>query len=319
MKTTRLLALVLLLAGSMSCAARSGTEISIDGQLIPTGTKVVLWYDKGGYNAYSEELKFPDEAPPDKSKWPKGKRYGVRKPRNADLAKRVEKEGWTRENLDEQIDLFVLHYDVSGTSRQCFKILQDRRGLSVQFMLDVDGTIYQTLDVKERAWQAGKANDRSIGIEIANIGAYPKDRISVLDQWYQKDDRGVRLRFPPWMKKTGLPAHFVGHPARSGLISGEIQGKELYQYDFTPEQYRALIALTKTLIQELPGIQPRYPVDVNGNLIRKTLTKEQFEEFSGILGHWHVKDSKVDPGPALDWNYLLRGAKGATGGRSLRQ
>lgn len=319
MKTTRLLSLALFLVGSMSCAARSGTEISIDGQLIPTGTKVVLWYDKGGYDAYSEELQFPDEAPPDKSTWPKGKRYGVRKPRNADLAKRVEKEGWTRENLDEQIDLFVLHYDVSGTSRQCFKILQDRRGLSVQFMLDVDGTIYQTLDLKERAWHAGKANDRSIGIEIANIGAYPKDRISVLDQWYQKDDRGVRLRFPPWMKKTGLPAHFVGHPARSGLISGEIQGKELYQYDFTPEQYRALIALTKTLIQELPGIHPRYPVDVNGILIRKTLTPEQFEDFSGILGHWHVKDSKIDPGPALDWNYLLRGAKGATGGRSLRQ
>ncbi|MEM9559092.1 MAG: N-acetylmuramoyl-L-alanine amidase, partial [Planctomycetota bacterium] len=37
----------------------------------------------------------------------------------------------------------------------------------------VDGTIYQTLDVTERAWHATKANSRSVGIEIAQIGAYP--------------------------------------------------------------------------------------------------------------------------------------------------
>ncbi len=323
MNTNRFLIVGLLFLLSVSCVSRTGTEISIAGELIPTGTKVVLWSDAGGYNAYSEKLHFPEEAPVDKSKWPKGKRYNARTALDEELAQRVEKEGWTRENLEEQVDLFVLHYDVSGTSRQCFKILQDRRKLSVHFMLDLDGTIYQTLDLKERAWHAGvkgrRSNDRSIGVEIANMGAYTKGRVTALDLWYRKDDAGVRTIFPPWMKKTGLPDGFVGRPARSGLITGTIQGKELYQYDFTPEQYRALIALTKTLIQELPGIQPRYPLDENGNLIRKTLTKQEFEEFSGIIGHWHVKDSKVDPGPAMDWKYLLRGAKGATGGRSLRQ
>lgn len=318
MKTSRLLALLLLPFSAFSCATRTGTEISIAGKLIPTGTKVVLWSDSGGYDAYSEELCFPEEAPRDKSQWPEGKRYGVRKARDPELVERVAREGWTRENLEEQVDLFVLHYDVCGTSRQCFKILQDRRKLSVHFMLDLDGTIYQTLDLKERAWHGGKANDRSIGVEIANIGAYPKKRVSALDLWYRKDDAGVRTIFPPWMKRTGLPENFVGRPARSGLISGEIQGKELYQYDFTAEQYRALIALTKTLIQELPGIQPRYPRDEEGKLIRRTLSPAEYEEFSGILGHWHLKDSKVDPGPALDWNYVLRGARGATGGRSVR-
>ena len=39
-------------------------------------------------------------------------------------------------------------------------------------MLDLDGTIYQTLDLKEGAWHATDANGRSIGIEIANIGAF---------------------------------------------------------------------------------------------------------------------------------------------------
>jgi len=37
---------------------------------------------------------------------------------------------------------------------QCFKVLHDHRDLSVHFMLDLDGTIYQTLDLKERAWHA---------------------------------------------------------------------------------------------------------------------------------------------------------------------
>ncbi len=62
--------------------------------------------------------------------------------------------------LRQKVDQFVLHFDVCGTSAQCFYVLHDRRGLSVHFMLDVDGTIYQTLDVKERAWQATKSNDQ---------------------------------------------------------------------------------------------------------------------------------------------------------------
>ena len=129
----------------------------------------------------------------------------------------------------------------------------------------------------------------------------------------------MRLIFPPWMKRTGLPEHFIGRPARSGLLGGEIQGRELWQYDFTEEQYRALIALTKALLLEFPRIQPRCPRDAEGKLIKRVLTDEEYEDFSGVLGHWHIKESKVDPGPAMDWNFLLRGARGATGGRSMRR
>jgi len=38
----------------------------------------------------------------------------------------------------------VIHFDDAGTSRTCFLVLQDDRDLSVHFMLDLDGTIYQT-------------------------------------------------------------------------------------------------------------------------------------------------------------------------------
>jgi N-acetyl-anhydromuramyl-L-alanine amidase AmpD len=86
---------------------------------------------------------------------------------------RVRGGGWDLPLLQREVDQFVIHFDVAGTSRQCFKTLHDLRGLSVQFMLDLDGTIYQTLDLKERAWHATTSNNRSVGIEIANMGAYP--------------------------------------------------------------------------------------------------------------------------------------------------
>ncbi len=59
----------------------------------------------------------------------------------------------------------MLHYDVTAYSRTTFQVLHDYRGLSVHFMLDVDGTIYQTLDLKERAYHAGTANSRSVCVK----------------------------------------------------------------------------------------------------------------------------------------------------------
>src|SRR5262245_43453849 len=58
---------------------------------------------------------------------------------------RVRGGGWDLDALRKVVDQFVIHYDVCGTSRACFRVLHDTRGLSVHFLLDVDGTIYQTL------------------------------------------------------------------------------------------------------------------------------------------------------------------------------
>ena len=42
---------------------------------------------------------------------------------------------------------FVVHHDGCSTSDMCFSVLQNERGLSVHFMIDNDGTIYQTIDL----------------------------------------------------------------------------------------------------------------------------------------------------------------------------
>ncbi|MBU0616990.1 MAG: N-acetylmuramoyl-L-alanine amidase, partial [Planctomycetes bacterium] len=272
-----------------------------------TGTRVILWNDPGGYDAYRVEPRFPDEMDPAarESYETKANYHSLRGNLTPEMREEVCAGGWTLGRLRECVDLFVLHYDACGTSRQCFKVLQDRRHLSVHFMLDLDGTIYQTLDLKERAWHAGTANDRSVGIEIANIGAY--EDMETLDEWYACDEPGrPYVAFPEWLGETGIRTPgFVARPAREQVFMGEINGRMLYQYDLTEAQYDSLIKLTATLCQVLPRIEPDYPRDVDGDLRTRVLSEEEMQASSGLLGHWHVTTAKVDPGPAFDWDRLV--------------
>ncbi len=84
-----------------------------------------------------------------------------------------------------------------------------------------------------------------------------------------------------------------------------MQGKELIQYDFTPEQYEALIQLTATLGKVLPRIKCDYPRDAAGKLIRQRLPDAELDSYQGVLGHFHIQTNKVDPGPAFQWDYVM--------------
>jgi N-acetyl-anhydromuramyl-L-alanine amidase AmpD len=300
-------------------ATRKGDEIVIAGQFVHTGTRVVLWMDPGGYDAYRVERRF---SPIDKSDWETSQaevkalgspnRYNMRdRGLTSAETERVRGGGWDLPLLQRVIDQFVIHFDVCGTSRQCFKVLQDGRDLSVHFMLDLDGTIYQTLDLKERAWHATSSNSRSVGIEIANMGAYPVNGRNPFAEWYAKDSNGqTRITIPSEYGDGGiLTKGFVGHPARSEPVKSTIQGKELVQYDFTPQQYQALIRLTATLCKALPQIKCDYPKDAAGNLIPKKLPDAELKSYQGVLGHFHIQTDKVDPGPAFQWDYVIGHAR----------
>lgn len=296
---------------------RAGDEIVAAGQFFHTGTPVVLWLDPGGYDAYRVERRF---APFDKSDWEDSaaavkdlttpNRYGLRASGLTWLEREeVRGGGWDLLRLQDTVDQFVLHYDVAGTSRQCFKILHDHRCLSVHFMLDLDGTIYQTLDLKERAWHASVANTRSIGIEIANIGAYRDG--NPLKRWYKKDSAGhTHIEIPAAYQPTGIRTpRFIARPIRPEPISGEIQGQPLLQYDLTSQQYEALSKLTATLCRIFPNLPLDYPRDASGNLIRSKLPDDQLKSHRGLIGHYHIQSNKVDPGPAFQWDKLLHDAR----------
>jgi len=291
---------------------RFGDEIVIAGRYFRTGAPVVLWTDPGGYDAYRVEKRFarPEEASWDEIKdaLPSPNRYGLRFGRTMDddLRNRVRGGGGTLAELQERVDQFVLHYDVCGVSRRCFRVLHDIRGLSVHFMIDIDGTIYQTLDVKERAWHAGTANDRSVGVEIANMGAYGEDEDDPFDRWYAVDEAGPFITVPEDYGDGGVrTAGFIGRPRTPGMVIGEIQGRTLAQYDFTPEQYESLARLTATLNYALPNLELDYPRDPDGKLIPELLTEDERRSFRGVVGHFHVSRAKVDPGPATDWDGLM--------------
>jgi N-acetyl-anhydromuramyl-L-alanine amidase AmpD len=178
-------------------------------------------------------------------------------------------------------------------------------------MLDVDGTIYQTLDLKECAWQATISNNRSVGVEIANVGAYGVNEKNPFADWYKKGANGrTDLTIPDAFGAGGiLTPGFAGHPARPGPVYGNIQGQDLVQYDFTPQQYQALIKLTATLCKVFPRIKCQYPADADGKVIPRKLSDTQLKNYHGVLGHYHIQTDKVDPGPAFQWDYVIGNAR----------
>jgi hypothetical protein len=147
-------------------------------------------------------------------------------------------------------------------------------------MIDADGTIYQTLDLAERAYHAEQANSLSIGVEICNRGRYN----------------------PAELPK--LPSEYRTRPHQDVVINGY----KYDAYDFRPEQYESLIALTRTLLRIFPNIKAQIP-ESKGEVILDTL--EDPNSYQGILGHLHVdlQKQKWDPGN-FDWKRLLRALQG---------
>lgn len=303
-------------------------EIVICGQRFHTGAPVVLWTEPPYYDASKWAPRFKaassDPVKPGTPRYQPGRARKIPNPifkpaveGTQDERTDVEKRPTLDETvvaagthdlaaLQDFVDQFVVHYDVCGLSRTCFRVLQDDRHISVHFMLDIDGTIYQTLDCRDTAWHAKKSNSRSVGVEIANMGAYAPARSSTLDDWYSRDARGTYIKVPERITETGVRTPgFVGRPARDERVTGRIQGQTLEQYDFTPEQYASLVKLAATLCTALPKIRPEAPRDAQGHVVDHVLSDAEWLDFSGIVGHYHVQVEKTDPGPAFDWETFL--------------
>lgn len=282
----RLIPLLLLTAlpgcRSVDAPARQGDEIVVAGEYFHTGARVVTWKDPGGYNAYTGAVD----------------NFGARRG-TSDL-----------DGLRGTIDQLVVHYDSYGLSKLCFEALQ-RRGLSSHFLIDLDGTIYQTLDLQERAYHATVANNRSIGVEVASIGSFRVGQDAELNAWYGPDDTGrMRVNPPAGPVASGVRTpHFVARPVRAERIRGVINGDDQQQYDYTPEQYAALIRLTAALHRVFPKLRLDYPRDAAGRVMTDKLTDTDYASFQGLLGHFHIQANKVDPGPAFDWEKVIQGAR----------
>ena len=175
------------------------------------------------------------------------------------------------------IRYFVNHWDVCLNSKSCQAVL-NKRGASVHFLIDNDGTIYQTLDLQHAAWHAGSArtNRPSVGVEISNA-YYPK-----YQDWYVKNGYGERpIKDGIWVHGTKLDP-FLG---------------------FYPKQIEALKALWKA-IHGAADIPYETPTKQNGKTETKYVQDVAYGSFSGFVSHYHVSKNKIDCA-GLDLKTLL--------------
>ena len=176
---------------------------------------------------------------------------------------------------------FVCHWDVCLSSETCFRVLK-KRGISVHFAIDNDGTIYQFMDMNDVAYHAGsrKWNDASVGVEITNA-FYPK-----YQDWYKKKGFGER----PVIKDA------------------MVHGKKLETHlGFYPIQLQALQALMKA-VHKATGMPLKAPLDRKGNTSTKVSKPVADGRFEGFVSHYHLTNRKIDCA-GLDIKKLLEDIK----------
>lgn len=192
------------------------------------------------------------------------------------------------------IDLFVMHWDVVFSSRQCHTGLnRPARDASVHLYLDGDAeaTVYQAYDLGHvRTWNAGSngnCNDRNVGCEGNN-------RVIKEDQ--SADN--------PRPLINDLPVN--GNPKREHL-------------DWYPEQKRRWVQLADAVVKitGIPRQVPKRPQwesfykgddkDPAGSVVRGMLDARGLKEFRGVAGHFHFEEMKIDPGTELFDHFIAAG------------
>jgi len=176
-----------------------------------------------------------------------------------------------------KIHYFVNHWDVCLSSKSCQGVL-NKRGASVHFLIDNDGTIYQTLDMQHAAWHAGssRTNRPSVGVEITNA-YYPK-----YQDWYVKNGFGERpMVEDAWVHGSKLDP-FMG---------------------FYPAQIEAAKALWKAIHKAL-DIPYETPTSQFGKTSTKYVQEVTYGTYSGFVSHYHISKGKIDCA-GLDLKTLL--------------
>jgi len=182
---------------------------------------------------------------------------------------------------DRKPTFFVNHWDVCLSAESCAKVV-NKRGISIHFCIDNDGTIYQLLDTQHRAWQAGGRvwNDKSIGVEISNA-------------YY--------LKYQDWYVRHG-------YGERPIVDDAYCHGKKLEPHlGFYPVQLEALKALWKA-IHNATGIPLECPTDSNGELVTTVDRRCERGVFEGFVNHYNLTKRKIDCA-GLDLVGLLREVK----------
>ncbi|TMQ08195.1 MAG: hypothetical protein E6J90_41205 [Deltaproteobacteria bacterium] len=167
---------------------------------------------------------------------------------------------------------FVVHHDGCASADMCFNVLHNERGLSVHFLIDNEGTIYQTIDLGLMAYHASDWNTYSIGVELCNFGeAFRRP------DYYEGGRNGPRRDF----------------------AYCKINGNTLKAFDYTAPQIESFTRLGRELLRLLPNLPAEYPQSSPGEPSWETMKDAAIrrETYAGYVGHYHINTQKWDPGP----------------------
>ncbi|GJL77096.1 MAG: hypothetical protein NPINA01_00850 [Nitrospinaceae bacterium] len=285
------------------------------GQSVDIGTPVILWTDKHGYvcpnkrgrqDCSQHDPVLNDQPTLDDCE------YLIKDPLSA------------YEELKQTVYQFILHYDVCYCSWQCHELMKDSTFKGSQFYLDLDGTIYQTCDLYWKT-NTGPAddrigNERSVHVEMANLSwealKEESDLYKVPRDQYRKIKGKWQLILPETCLNKMRIRDFKAIPARAhktrGYFSRRINGRMVRMWDFTEEQYQAVIKLCLGINQLLPKVKLNVPYDNKTHRIPLDRVRN-FSRFSGFLGHCHIQEGtssnlkpKYDPGSAFNWSRLRK-------------
>ena len=250
------------------------SSIIVCGQRYDVGRRVISFQDDPTISAYTERCISRDCV------FPYAPAKGLGQMKERWRPRRLIGTDKTLPRLQQVLKQFVVHHDGMGDSRGCFRVLHDERGLSVHFLLDNNGDIYQTLDLVDCGFQAAGVNEISVGVELCS--------------------RGDKLELTP--HQTATYKQFPREP-----VTCTINGHQWLAWSYTKEQFESMVALARTLARLFPGL-PQVCPEANGEPIWNTLDGD-VREFSGYLGHYHITNNKWDPGP-WDFKKFIQNIRG---------
>lgn len=180
-------------------------------------------------------------------------------------------------------DLIVLHHTVGGSAKSSFEAWQnDPRRIGTAYIVERDGTIYETFPADCWAFHIGvkgsRALDkRSIGIEIASEGPLT-------------EQNGSFFAF-------GKPFHRD--------VYDHVEQWRGYRYfaAYTPPAMQAVCELVEHLLS-LYSIPRQTPAD--------HASSADYRDYKGVLAHSQLRADKSDVHPGFAWAQLIEHCKLAT-------
>jgi|GEM_PF-165966 len=188
----------------------------------------------------------------------------------------------TLSDLREVVRKVVLH--THPASPDCASNVADLRKheLVDHLCIEWDGTLYQLVDVVSNG-SGGATSDQSVQVTLVGLMPNLYDKVPT----------------PPWPDSHPRLAE-MKRLGRKLMPWKKINGGRVKTHGLADTQYRTLSAVVAALTFALPKIERRVPRTASGEVVLRFL--HNAESFAGVVGHFHLSETRWDPGPAFDWD-----------------